>query len=572
MTAKPTSYRANGIWLVIHFVLLMLFAGLAFLWGTPQFLANDDLAMKWLSEGNYSGVPESNLVFVHKAIGIVAVLASEAAPAVAWYSLFLWSSSFIAIFSLGIIIRNGNSLSKAYATIISIPAVVFVTQNPNFTVTAILASGAGLLVLTQRKGSLWTLVGGTTLILLGILWRSDALIVALISGATVVIYAIFVKNKILWLLAATALILAAMAIFNTPQVQCFGLNQTVCTEWAEYETYNAARGALHGNLRAELIFPFAGSEISWTPDAARSFSNFSSFDGEAFSKDKIITANSLVPNFLELKGGSAYEHMSYLYGLLKPYSLIYVALLVSTILAAWIVQGRPSRWLVLKWSGIMLSTGASLLAVSLVRLPDAIIVGVTVFFGFQLATTLSDLRQREIVRVGWTMTAYASMGVMIWGAWLVSPSGFQHKKEENERLNSLSVELAQSLEQISYGALVSHGRNSPLFNNEPYSVSRSIRTNGMPLFTGWPALSPAWQAKKTNLGIQPDVYTSLFRSGVTTKNSSEEVFFLGDDGEASQMASLMQNQLGFPGPVIPIKFKDAELGLSLWFFFTPASS
>lgn len=224
-----------------------------------RFEENDDIVMCLIANGNYSGTPDSHLVFQNALLGWFLSGLYRLTDAVEWYSILftifhVFSISIIAYYIIGRYRTNKLLLTFYLICIYSLWAVTI--QSFQFTTTAGILCMAGCVMLT--KEAKLPVLGGYFAILIASLVRIEAAaLVGLLSAPFLLLT--YQKNwkKYLRLIVVLVLVLSAKMIDG--QFYKSG-------DWQEYYEYNKFRGEINDNPNINAIGEDEIEQIGITQD------------------------------------------------------------------------------------------------------------------------------------------------------------------------------------------------------------------------------------------------------------------------------------------------------------------
>ena len=90
--------KKNGTYIVILAILTVICAVFTGLFYVPYFTSNDDLLLRSIMSGVYTGTPSAYLIYIMYPLGLVFKALYTMLPNVAWYELFTFSAHFVCIF------------------------------------------------------------------------------------------------------------------------------------------------------------------------------------------------------------------------------------------------------------------------------------------------------------------------------------------------------------------------------------------------------------------------------------------------------------------------------------------
>jgi hypothetical protein len=211
-------------------------------------MVNDDIAMLSFANGDFTGTPESQLVFIGILIGGLLKLLYTLNSALPWYALVL---VFIQIFSGSVLLTvlfkfMKGSISRTFICVVSLVALITPTLvlDVSFSTTAMYTSVVGLACFTlalenyREQGAL-VLVAIAFILLLASSLRFDFYLAAVLLMLPMYLLHMQKLSRFIVLLTLGMLLL--------PVASQFVQNQISNTDnWASYKEFNALRGSMHG--------------------------------------------------------------------------------------------------------------------------------------------------------------------------------------------------------------------------------------------------------------------------------------------------------------------------------------
>ncbi len=560
-----------AIWRWCSLAALVLCQAAATLLGDPRWLVNDDLAMSWFASGTYTGDPTGQLVFVGRMVGLPIARLYGLAPSLPWYALAMVGAGASALWAVAWL-ADTRRLQLAWCAA-ALPAAVWLAQTPNFTATAILCCSVGLMLVPAAAvlGRRGLGVVGPALITLGYSWRTEALLVAalLVLAPFGLAVGCFgrrrdqVKRLLVLAAAATGLVLASHAFTHS----CVGLGDSACADWEDFHDYNRVRGTFHGSPRIDALGAVADTAVGWTPATFLLFANFSSLDHPVFGIGALAVADEEVPQVTLFSAGSTSERVRDAGPWIErvaPWLLFWGLLIV---LPGWLVERRRIR-LVLQFTAAVSAAG-TLIIVSAVRLPLAIVVGVSISFGLALVvldalvprSAQRDRRpvqrdRRPVQPLGRRAIPVSAVGATVLLV-LLGPLGFVEQRQESDRLRERSTALGDPFGAPVDGRLVmAGGEVANYIVQNPYAVDGPA--DGM-MLAGWPVFSPNWYLRKAAQGFPEDTYGAMLGDG-------DRVYLMAQGLFAQATADFLVEQLGLAEAVEATCVEEVIPGICIWSF------
>jgi len=552
--------------------------------GAATWLVNDDFAMESMSAGQFSGVPESHLIFIKQSIGIPLTLMYSVWPGTPWYALALLATVFLSFFFLSFLART--AALKIGWVLFVVPVTIWLALSPNFTATAFLAGACALIFLSVSLSSTnpwrWTLAS-CILAALSVSWRQDAFTTSILILSPVFAVGLlrFWKSKnrkylALLPIAIFGLMLVLLSILN---LKCIPIGSGDCTSWAAYMNFNAIRGSFQGAPRALGLDSYADG-VGWTVSAVRLFDNFAYANSSVFDYQHLRLFDDSIPGVLAIQQNRIVQHIFIQLRLFGPM----IALLISVGLAVFVspmLKKSSRKSFVFGVISTFLAFLGVVFIISLVRLPEPVVIGATVAliaswfaFGYWSWRDNENNHQSEndpqIVRRVQVSVSICGILALLIGIWnlfegpkavaALTEVGFA--KQLHMKKDTLAIAKLAAGKPV-FGT----GYSSVLVSDYPYATGGNGISQG-PLFGGWPVFAPSWEARRASLGFSDDVYTDLApKKGMT----SPDAVFLGMAYEADLTATFMNTQLKIQPQVTARKIGDLNSVLGLWQFTSAPS-
>jgi hypothetical protein len=211
-------------------------------------MVNDDIAMMSFANGDFTGTPESQLVFIGILIGGLLKLLYTLNSALPWYALVL---VFIQIFSGSVLLTvlfkfMKGSISRTFICVVSLVALITPTLvlDVSFSTTAMYTSVVGLASLSlvvenfKEQGSLITVAVAIILVFASSL-RFGFFLAAVLLLLPIYLLHMQKLSRFTVLLTLGMLLLPVASQFVQNQISNTG-------NWASYNEFNSLRGSMHG--------------------------------------------------------------------------------------------------------------------------------------------------------------------------------------------------------------------------------------------------------------------------------------------------------------------------------------
>lgn len=239
---------ANWKCFAVSFLALGTYSAVLVRLFSPGVMVNDDIAMMSFSNGDFTGTPESQLVFIGILVGGLLKLLYTLNSALPWYALVF---VFIQIFSGAVLLTVlfkflKGQINRPFLCVVGLVALItpVLVLDLSFSTTAMYGSVIGLVCFSlvienfREQGPLLTGAVAVIFILVSSL-RFDFFL-----AATLLLLPIYLLH-LRKLTRFTALLILGM--FLLPVVTHFAENQiSNREEWATYKEFNDLRGSMHG--------------------------------------------------------------------------------------------------------------------------------------------------------------------------------------------------------------------------------------------------------------------------------------------------------------------------------------
>jgi len=551
---------------------------ISILFGYPRWLVNDDLVMSWFASGIYTGQPESDLVFVNRGLGVPIALLYQISSQIPWYALVMLFTNYLSLIFLLYLSRRSWNLIIAWCALAT-PLALWLSQLPNFTATAAIAVGVGLSLIASylaTKVDLRFALCGFLLVFMGVMWRQDSALIAVIVLLPLVGYAIYLRRlqgvgfiaPVSFGVSFTALVLLTRWVGTS----CLGRTATDCVKWNDYFLYNSIRGSFHETSRMSLLETFS-ENIDWIPESFWLFRNFANADNKIFDLATLQQANMLGFGFLEFNGGSSPAHFISLFPMFS-FAVIPLTGFVLIILGNFL-RAKNRKAMIITAIASIVFWGLATSVLSFIRLPIPVKVSGIVCLAIALLVIAAwNIPESYLLQEKTSASVYSLQnGTVIIGFiltltfTLIGQNGWFHQRSIGELERSTMQDFQEKFEASSNNSKIfAPGLVTNSFNSNPYSTGE--RNERIPLISGWPVFSPLWERRKAYLGMRDDIYANLSHSSnALAFPESENVLMLSNFETANFTATFMNIQLGIQPPVVAMP-ASPPLGsnLFLWKF------
>ena len=230
------------------FFCLTIYSAVLVLRFNPGVMVNDDIAMMSFANGDFTGTPESQLVFIGILIGGLLKLLYTLSSALPWYALVLvFTQIFSGAILLTILYKFLRGLNnRPLICVVSLVALITPTLvlDLSFSTTAMYSSVVGLASLAllvenfEEQGPLITVAVAIILVLAGSL-RFGFFLAAVLLLLPIYLLHLQKLSRFTVLLTLGMLLLPVASQFAQSQFSKIG-------NWASYQEFNELRGSMHG--------------------------------------------------------------------------------------------------------------------------------------------------------------------------------------------------------------------------------------------------------------------------------------------------------------------------------------
>jgi hypothetical protein len=233
---------------VVSFLALGVYSAILINFFSPGVMVNDDIAMMSFSNGDFTGTPESQLVFIGFFVGSLLKLLYTLSPGLPWYAMFFVILQIISGSVLLTVLYKflRGSVNRPFICIVGLIALIspVLVLDLSFSTTAMYLSVVGIVSLAlvaenyKAQGPLITVAIAIVLVMASSL-RFDFFLAAVLLMMP--IFLLHLKK------ISRRTVLLVLGLLLLPAVSHFAENQISNTDdWAEYREFNDLRGSMHG--------------------------------------------------------------------------------------------------------------------------------------------------------------------------------------------------------------------------------------------------------------------------------------------------------------------------------------
>ncbi len=556
------TFKSFAIWTIFGEILqcgwlyYFIRSGNGFIYGT-----NDDAIISSIASGQLTGTPDPHWIFVQPIISVPISWVQNLTTDVNLYSTFLLLSitlSFSVI--LGIISINvGNKRNLINFFLWSISAFTFVTWfsiSPTYTSASIFTVSVSLSSLIYILGSKdksfiqLNRILFTIFVILSFLIRIESIYILIILSFPILLFN-FYENKDV----------KRFKVLLTPigiAIFFFVLNGQLVKivysgdEWEQYLSTNSVRHKIQ--LRApERILESNYQNFGWDKSTFLQFKNFELADplemneaklGEIYTENSSNTFSSLVRQFNSTSYLEAIKH-AFLNFTWIVYLTLFQILISILILFNW--KSALKCFLFLILFGISISFIIYVLSNNY-HVPERISFSI---LGLSSLVLLAFSNYIDALSAKFRFKYLVS--ILIFCSLFSYPYLTRFSNELNARQNmykdrnELAKNQSLALGSLDSNAVVISGASSLRFDwINPYNRFESIDPRDRTLILGWHNLSPVWNQKAKDLGLNSsNIYENLTDDNVywASKTESEEdnqVFWISKYGNNAQVNKISE--------------------------------
>ena len=485
---------------------------------TPSFMVNDDVTMASVINGDYTGQPLTDLVFIGRLAAVPLFFLNNYFSGIPWYTLFVTWGSFVGLSLIGatIFARGKKVLSTALIVYFAASTLILptITLEVTFTVTAFILATAGMLLMLAAVGNS---INGKSIsflafvvLLIAVSIRQEAALAVLL-----LIVPIFINSFLKFSLKSIAITLAL--IFGAFSFNFLVNNFSESSEWKTFDSFNETRGLLHGNQRFETLAVnmFVGDSaslqtvesIGWTYDEIANFWAWNFDAPEIFTSEHLQVLSSAVGQESRMSFFNAVLEVTHN----RHYQIIFVILVTFQALILCHKRERISILLTTIWA-----TAVFIWTATFQRFPDRVaipmffIVAVLVCFeagrhqrNFSNGERLKEFYVDKIFIVVLASLAFTNL---TFGDSSISSNAASSRSTFRQQIYNDQIEHLKSVDPT--GRFVYVGASIAAEGINPYSSQTSF-DGDLLLGLGWPTFSPIYEARKKMMGINENLVVSL---------------------------------------------------------------
>ena len=484
-------------------------------------MVNDDIAMMSFANGDFTGTPESQLVFIGILIGGLLKLLYTLNSALPWYALVL---VFIQIFSGATLLTILHKFLKGwrnrpFVCVASLVALITPTLvlDLSFSTTAMYTSVVGLACLTMtlenyREQGALVLVAIAFILIFASSLRFDFFLAAVF---------LLLPMCLLYMRKLSRLtVLLTLGILLLPVASQFAQNQISKTgDWASYKEFNELRGSMHGTPGLSRFVSTAYEEE--TIEKIREFGWESEdlllFGSWYFEDAQLVNTSSLE----ELKenidsGVSRIPLQPALENVMFGKELIILFGFMMVFLGTGLSVNKHKNFLVFQ---VLWFFSVAVYVSSSSRFPDRFAVGAIVGLFICLLTSNMVLLRRQLLGNFYIESRLRKIEVLFFmclaftGVFLI-PHKFSasqissQNKIESVRLKS-ELKILDDIDP--FGSFVYVGAQIAAEGINPWS-ERTLFYNNRFLGLGWATQSPHQEKRKQSMGLDGNFFSRFFLS------------------------------------------------------------
>ena len=484
-------------------------------------MVNDDIAMMSFASGDFTGTPESQLVFIGILIGGLLKLLYTLNSALPWYALVL---VFIQIFSGATLLTILHKFLKGwrnrpFVCVASLVALITPTLvlDLSFSTTAMYTSVVGLACLTvtlenyREQGAL-VLVAIAFILIFASSLRFDFFLAAVLLMLPMYLLHTHKLSK--------SRVLLTLGLLLLPVASQFAQNQISNTsDWESYKKFNELRGSLHGTpgllhfvstaYEEETIEKIR--EFGWESEDLLLFGSWYFEDDQLFNissleklKENIVAGVTKIPLQPALENVIFGKELIILFGL------------VMVFFGTGLTVNKHKNFLVLQ---VLWFFSVAVYISSSSRFPDRFAVGAIVGLFICILTSNMVLLRRQSLGNFCSESQLRKKGVFFFmclaftGVFLI-PHKFSASQISNQ--NEIeSVRLKSELQGFDdidpYGTFVYVGAQISAEGISPWS-ERTLLANKRFLGLGWASQSPHQEKRKQSMGLDGNFFDRFFLS------------------------------------------------------------
>lgn len=226
----------------------------------PYYSMNDDVMMKSILSGAYTGTPDGHAIYMKYPLTGVLSLLYRILPVVPWFEAFMSACFLVAITAVVVRVQNllmqtdGRLSGFAWSLVAGVGMLVLALFLPqvftlHYTLVAAMVGSCGLLLFLTGGGSM-----SIILLLLSFCIRSQVFFLLLPFAAVVVLWNLIDKD--IRIMGRQILVLGIGIVI------CMAWNGIMyrSADWKQYEVYNDSRTRLYDY---DKLLPYEGNEADF---------------------------------------------------------------------------------------------------------------------------------------------------------------------------------------------------------------------------------------------------------------------------------------------------------------------
>jgi hypothetical protein len=548
---KFASWKLFVFLVSVHYISLVLLHS--------RYWVNDDLAMLYFSDGEWTGSPERNLVFSHPIFGTLVSFAYKVFPGISWYPYLLLLAIILSFVTLTRYVRNKRL--QIFVIFIGAVSVIQFTLVPTFTFAAIICAGLGLATafVHNESATFGKSLIGILIFSLGILIRPESKFVAVAVALPIILYSwkqvLSSKSapKIVGHAVTTALALSVALLIQAGSIACSANQPTSCKDWDIYTKYNFERGQFHGTPNMEFL-QNNYSSLGWTELDMSLFSSWLYPDDQKFGPEVMSKA------FEMLNEDGTYR--PYKLEEISPYKIFQsIPAAYFSLIGFAFVYGSTRRlknsvrvyslvipaFIFVSWFFLMLIL-SSIRIPQTVTIPAALLCSALIALAFdQGGNGSKDLARRgkrkdvelsnsaqELVHNSLIALMTVFIALFIQNTHSISAANISKNSSGESVLNLVTSSVGQS------PVLVSAELSDLLLNHDPWTRNITLGQTQIQLM-GWPVFSPHNEKRLNGSGLNGMFKPFVVGSGEHVSSYS----FCGNPLQAKAISEYLLQEYGY---------------------------
>lgn len=517
-------------WLYLFVFAVIL--GIVVLIQPPVFYLNDDMTIRSILKGAYSGTPDGHTVYMQYPLtGILAAL-YRFVSFVPWLELFYTVCFLVCMVLFAGLFRN-PPLGCLAAVVLYVPFYVYM----HYTLVAALIAATAVFLLGAGKRGAWPLI----LIVMAYLIRNEVGLLALPYVACAMVWQVVILPKEQWKKEIIAKVKQCGCLLGILLV-CFLINYAFYSspEWKEYGEYNKGRTLLYDytDFLSTDYYEQNYADYGMTEEEYHLLSSYNIMLDEGLNRDKMQQVSETVAARLQknMSVGERcidtvqkyYLHMRYND---LPYNYIWLILVLllglgflctkkwkQLIILTILLAGRSAIWFSLIWQGRFPQR------ISLTLYIVELLLLLSMGIGFLKETGLLRTNSEKWISVGLCLVLVA-LGVFQW-------SNTNAKIEKQVQLQSEWMALCEYCEasaDITY--------LTDVFSVVKYAGTHySSDCENIMILGGWMSYSPLAQERLMQLNAR-DAAQALV-------NGENVKLLVAKDKDITWLEGYLQNRFG----------------------------